>query len=67
MKLEPNVQYINVESIIPNRFQPRLTFDENALNLERSLFLTVFVIFISRQILPHKSPKMKFSILSLLS
>ena len=32
MKLEPNVQYINVESIIPNRFQPRLTFDENALN-----------------------------------
>ena len=31
MKLEPNVQYINVESIIPNRFQPRLTFDENAL------------------------------------
>lgn len=31
MKLEPNVQYINVENIIPNRFQPRLTFDENAL------------------------------------
>ena len=31
MKLEPNVQYINVESIIPNRFQPRLTFYENAL------------------------------------
>lgn len=32
MNLEPNVQYINVENIIPNRFQPRLTFDENALN-----------------------------------
>ena len=31
MNLEPNVQYINVEDIIPNRFQPRLTFDENAL------------------------------------
>ena len=32
MNLEPNVKYINVEDIIPNRFQPRLTFDENALN-----------------------------------
>ena len=32
MNLEPNVQYVNVENIIPNRFQPRLTFDENALN-----------------------------------
>ncbi|MBQ3021595.1 MAG: ParB/RepB/Spo0J family partition protein [Bacilli bacterium] len=31
MNLEPNVQYINVEEIIPNRFQPRLTFDDNAL------------------------------------
>lgn len=31
MNLEPNVQYISVEDIIPNRFQPRLTFDENAL------------------------------------
>ena len=31
MNLEPNVKYINVEDIIPNRFQPRLTFDENAL------------------------------------
>ena len=31
MNLEPNIQYINVEDIIPNRFQPRLTFDENAL------------------------------------
>ena len=31
MNLEPSVQYINVENIIPNRFQPRLTFDENAL------------------------------------
>ena len=31
MNLEPNVQYINVENIIPNRFQPRLTFDDEAL------------------------------------
>lgn len=31
MNLEQNVQYINIENIIPNRFQPRLTFDENAL------------------------------------
>ena len=31
MNLEPNIQYINVENIIPNRFQPRLTFDEEAL------------------------------------
>ena len=31
MNLEQNIQYINVENIIPNRFQPRLTFDENAL------------------------------------
>ena len=31
MNLEPSVQYINVENIIPNRFQPRLTFDDNAL------------------------------------
>ena len=26
MNLEPNVKYINIEDIIPNRFQPRLTF-----------------------------------------
>ena len=31
MNLEPSVKYINIEDIIPNRFQPRLTFDENAL------------------------------------
>lgn len=31
MNVETQVQYINVENIIPNRFQPRLTFDENAL------------------------------------
>lgn len=31
MNLEQNVQYVNIENIIPNRFQPRLTFDENAL------------------------------------
>ncbi len=31
MNVESQVQYINVENIIPNRFQPRLTFDENAL------------------------------------
>ena len=32
MNLEPNIVYIDVEDIIPNRFQPRLTFDDNALN-----------------------------------
>ena len=31
MNLEPSVQYVNVENIIPNRFQPRLTFDDSAL------------------------------------
>lgn len=31
MNLEQNVQYVNIDNIIPNRFQPRLTFDENAL------------------------------------
>ena len=31
MNLETNVQYISVENIIPNRFQPRLTFDDNGL------------------------------------
>lgn len=31
MNLETNIQYININDIIPNRFQPRLTFDENAL------------------------------------
>lgn len=31
MNLEPNVKYINIEDIIPNRFRPRLTFDETAL------------------------------------
>ncbi len=31
MNLEPQVQNIDVENIIPNRFQPRLTFDETAL------------------------------------
>ena len=32
MNFEPNVLYVSIEDIIPNRFQPRLTFDENALN-----------------------------------
>lgn|SRR5574344_81718 len=32
MNTEPLIQKINIESIIPNRFQPRLTFDEKALN-----------------------------------
>ncbi len=31
MNLESNIQYINIEDILPNRFQPRLTFDETAL------------------------------------
>ena len=31
MNLEPNVLYVSIEDIIPNRFQPRLTFDENGL------------------------------------
>lgn len=31
MKVEPQIQFINVMDIIPNRFQPRLTFDEKAL------------------------------------
>ena len=37
MNLEPQVQNIDVENIIPNRFQPRLTFDETALK-ELALF-----------------------------
>lgn len=32
MNRESQIQNINVDLIIPNRFQPRLTFDENALN-----------------------------------
>lgn len=32
MNTEPLIQNISIESIIPNRFQPRLTFDEKALN-----------------------------------
>lgn len=31
MKVEPQIQLINVANIIPNRFQPRLSFDEKAL------------------------------------
>lgn len=31
MKVEPQIQLVNVMDIIPNRFQPRLTFDEKAL------------------------------------
>ena len=31
MNIETNIEFIDVENIIPNRFQPRLTFDENAL------------------------------------
>jgi len=31
MRTEPQIQLINIVDIIPNRFQPRLTFDENAL------------------------------------
>ena len=32
MNMEEKVYQIPLEQIIPNRFQPRLTFDENALN-----------------------------------
>lgn len=32
MNSNKEIQNINVDLIIPNRFQPRLTFDENALN-----------------------------------
>ena len=31
MKMENNIIYLNIEDIIPNRFQPRLNFDEDAL------------------------------------
>lgn len=31
MKMEAQIRLINVEDIIPNRFQPRLSFDEEAL------------------------------------
>lgn len=31
MRTEPQIQLINIVDIIPNRFQPRLTFDERAL------------------------------------
>ena len=38
MNIETNIQYINIENIIPNRFQPRLTFDEEGLKeLARSI------------------------------
>lgn len=32
MKMEAQIRLINIDSIIPNRFQPRLTFNEEALN-----------------------------------
>lgn len=32
MKMEGQIRLVNVENIIPNRFQPRLQFDEEALN-----------------------------------
>ena len=31
MDIDTSIQYINVEEIIPNRFQPRLTFDDEGL------------------------------------
>lgn len=31
MRMEPQIHLINIVDIIPNRFQPRLTFDEKAL------------------------------------
>lgn len=32
MKMETQIRLINIEEIIPNRFQPRLEFEESALN-----------------------------------
>ena len=32
MNREPLIQNVNIDLIIPNRFQPRLTFDEKTLN-----------------------------------
>lgn len=32
MDINQNIQMINIDNIIPNRFQPRLTFDEQGLN-----------------------------------
>ena len=32
MKMESQIRLINIENIIPNRFQPRLQFDENGLS-----------------------------------
>jgi len=32
MTTEPTIQMVSIELIIPNRFQPRLTFDEQSLN-----------------------------------
>lgn len=32
MKMESQIRLINIEQIIPNRFQPRLQFDEEGLN-----------------------------------
>ncbi len=32
MKMEAQIRLINIEEIIPNRFQPRLEFEESALN-----------------------------------
>lgn len=32
MKMEAQIRLINIDSIIPNRFQPRLQFDDEALN-----------------------------------
>ncbi len=31
MKMESQIRLVNIEQIIPNRFQPRLTFNQNAL------------------------------------
>lgn len=32
MNEEKKVQYLNTEDVLPNRFQPRIKFDENSLN-----------------------------------
>jgi len=61
MNLEPNIQYINIEDIIPNRFQPRLTFDENAL---KELALSIQEHGIIQPLVLRKLTNNKFEIIA---
>jgi len=61
MNLEPNIQYINVENIIPNRFQPRLTFDEEAL---KELAMSIKEHGIIQPLVLRKLPNDKFEIIA---